>query len=493
MPFRMDTDQLAWDLQNEPSIKLLKAENGAFILSFLHQQFKYAQRVSIPLPEFLEQLEGYLTHLNEHEPGRYPRSAQGYITEWANEEHRYIRIALHSNSDIPDIELTSDAERTLGWLEDMHAQSFVGTESRFLMIIQLLREIVQKSTIDPGERLAQLREQRAALDEQIAVIEQSGRVENRYNPTQLRERFLEASALARQLLRDFRLVEDRFRALARSIQEAQMQPGMRKGTVVEYVLDTDAELKNSDQGRSFYTFWEFLISPSQSDEFQQLLDGLTTLAELRSSLREDHLIQRLPGYLVAAGEKVVLSNARLAEQLRRLLDEQMRAENRRVQELIQQIKQEIYPLALPGETPFLELEGAPETLLVMEREMWEPARTQQFQAPTLEQGKVDLQDIHLDRLYTQFTIDEALLTRRIETLLEQRPQVLLSEVLTQYPIEKGLAEVLTYCELAARDSRHSFDLQLTDEILVSSAGDSPLQEKHVTLPRIYYRRGAYAQ
>jgi hypothetical protein len=178
------------------------------------------------------------------------------------------------SGDVPTVELTADTERAIGWLEDMQMRHFVGTESRFLLIIQLLHDTVQQSTGDPLVRLDQLERQRADLDRQIEQIKETGQVNQRLTPTQLRERFQEASALSRQLLRDFRLVEDRFRDIARELQKARLHPGARKGELVKYVLDADAALKDSDQGRSFYTFWAFLISPSQSEEFKTLLEHL---------------------------------------------------------------------------------------------------------------------------------------------------------------------------------------------------------------------------
>lgn len=495
-PVRMDEERLAWDLQHAPSIRLLKADNAALIIGFLYHQFKRAQRVSIPLSELIEQFEGYLEHLNELTPRRYSNSAQKYITEWADDDHRFIRISVYGQSDVPAVELTSDTERAIGWLEDMHSQAFVGTESRFLLIIQLLRDIVQQSTEDPAERLAQLEQQRAELDAEIALIRDTGRVDRLYTPTQVRERFFEASQLARQLLRDFRLVEERFREIARSIQAGQLEPGMRKGKLVEFVLDADEELKASDQGRSFYSFWEFLMSPSQGDEFKTLLEELDSLDDLRTALDEDRLLPHLPGYLVTAGEKIVHSNSRLAEQLRRLLDEQTLVENRRVQELIQEIKQDMF-LPIQHENVqevWMELEGAPEVQLVMERDLWEPTKTQAFNAQPLEVSAEDLQAIDFTRLYRQFAVDELVLRQRIDSLLEKRPLIRLSEVLETYPVEKGLAEVLVYCSLAARDPRHQIDASTSEHIALRTAGPDQLsQERVLILPQICYRRGAYAR
>lgn len=491
MPFKIDEERLEWDLQHSPSIRLLKADHAQLIIAFLHQQFKYTQRVSIPLMELTEQLDGYLESMCERDPGRYTRSAQVYINEWADQQHQFVRITPgYGSGDVPMVELTADTERAIGWLEDMQMRHFVGTESRFLLIIQLLHDIVQQSTEDPLVRLDQLERQRADLDRQIEQIKETGQVDQRLTSTQLRERFQEASALSRQLLRDYRLVEDRFRDIARELQKAQLHPGACKGELVKYVLDADAALKDSDQGRSFYTFWAFLISPSQSEEFKTLLEHLVALPDLHHVLNEDPLLPRLPGFLINAGEKVVHSNFRLAEQLRRLLDEHAQVEMRRVHELIQAIKQKVYRLGeeLPADSVLLEVEGAPEIYMVMERDLWEPMKTQTFSAQPVMVSEEELRDDELAGLFTQFAIDEAQLQRQIETLLEQQPQVSLSDVLASYPVEKGLAEVLTYCVLATRDMRHFIDPVASEEIVIEIAG----QQKCLRVPLIHYRRQPYA-
>ena len=277
----MDYDQLSYDLQHAPGVRLLKAEHAALIISFLHRRFKREQHVTVPLPELVEQLADTLDTLNESAPGSYPRPAQSYLTEWADEQHHFVRITTPADSDTPLVELTAETERAIGWIEEMHGQPFVGTESRFLHIVQLLRDIVQKSTEDPAQRLAQLEQQRDALQQQIDQIRETGVVDDLYTTTQLKERFFEACNGARQLLRDFRLVEDRFREIARALQAAQLESNVQKGMLVKFVLDADAKLKSSDQGRSFYTFWDFLMAPSQQDELYDLLNAVQRQPDLQ--------------------------------------------------------------------------------------------------------------------------------------------------------------------------------------------------------------------
>src|SRR5581483_4711450 len=167
-------------------------------------------------------------------------------------------------------------------------------------------------------------------------------------------------------------------------------------------------------------------------------------------LDEGRVLHNLPLRLLEAGQRVVLSNFRMAEQLRLLLDERTMAESLRVRELIALIKQRALHLVdhAPNEDSFLVLEGSPKADLVMERELWEPTETLSFEAQPALAGPEDLADMDLTRLYTQFSLDAALLRGRIETLLEKRPQVTLAEVLANYPAEKGLSEIVAYCVIA---------------------------------------------
>jgi hypothetical protein len=112
----------------------------------------------------------------------------------------------------------------------------------------------------------------------------------------------------------------------------------------------------------------------------------------------------------------------------------------------------------------------------------------------------ELAIVDLLSLHTQFHIDKAILYRRIETLLNIRSQVTLAEVLAHYPPEKGLAEVLAYCTLAADDPDHYIDAQETETIKLPVATmfsrETPSRSpRHValTIPRVLYQRRNYAE
>src|SRR5258708_22178798 len=118
-------DQLAYDLQHAPALRLLKADHAALIISFLHRQFKQEQRIAIPLTDLSERLANTLEALDEQVPGSYPRPAHSYLTEWADEYHRFIRITTPTNSDKPLVELPAGTERAFGGLEQLTTQSIL--------------------------------------------------------------------------------------------------------------------------------------------------------------------------------------------------------------------------------------------------------------------------------------------------------------------------------------------------------------------------------
>lgn len=486
----MDYDQLRFDLEDAPSVKLLRSSHAPLIVAFLHAQFKRVQRLSVPFDELSLQLERFLEVVNEQQPTA-SRSASAYLKEWADEAHRIVRIVSRAHGDF--VELTPEAERAIGWIEDLYRREFVGTESRFLSIFNLLEEIIAKSTSDVPTRLEQLEKERDALQHEIDRVRSAGRVEP-FTDTQIKERFLQAGEVARELVRDFAAVEQNFRMIAKTLQEQQVQPGTRKGALVGYVLDADVALRESDQGRSFYAFWEFLMSPSKQDELSQMLERVYALPVVRDLSRDHPLLRHVSGALIEAGGKVVSSNHRLAEQLRRLLDERVQVERRRVRELIQDIKRAALRLVDAGQVEvFLEVEGSPLVNLVMEKPLWEPRIAHVIEGRPLEQH-LDLSEADFGRLFTQFSVSEQRLRDHIQTLLAGQPSCTLLDVLERFPLQQGLAEVITYMALASRDGRHEVS-QLQHELIAlqsSPLGDDPdpsgwSSHRQVSVPQIIFR------
>lgn len=443
----MDYAQLKFDLENSPSLKSLRSPHASLIFSYLYQQFKQQQRITVPYQELVDSLDTILDEINAQQPSSFPRSAKSYLDDWSKEQ-KLLRIYLGSNDQLL-VELTPDAERTIRWLEELRQRPFVGTESRFRSIFATLNEIVTNSSNDPDERLKYLRAQQEALQHEIDEIDKTG-VVHRLNETQIRERYLQTNETALRLLSDFSAVEQNFRDLARRIQEAALHPDLQKGAVIGEVLDADEALESSDEGRSFRAFWQFLLSPMQKDEFTQLINATQTLPEL-IELSQNSILKGLTRRLLAAGHKVVESNQQLAEQLRRMLDEQVIAESQRVRDLCASIKHLAFEHAQhPPESNWdIVLETVSYVHLLMDRPWWSPNEEMQFVQPLDTESKVPLDIGEIEGLFNQYYVDETVLESNLSTLLDTYENITLSGVLEHYPPDKGIGEVLAYLRLAS--------------------------------------------
>ncbi|MGV0023381.1 DUF3375 domain-containing protein [Phormidesmis priestleyi] len=482
----MEYEQIKRELDTSVALKLLRSQNAALILSFLYKQFKATQRVSIAQIELETKLGDHLDFLQEIYPEPYPRSPKEYLSDWCANQ---LLSKTFDNSDDPVFTLTPATEKAITWLEELQKRDeFVGTESRFLQIFDLLKEIQDRSTTDVETRIAQLERDRDRLQQEIDQIRQTG-VVDRYNPTQLQERFLLANQVTRQLIADFRDIEQNFRNLTRKVQEAQLEKDSRKGTVISRVLDADQELKESDQGRSFYAFWNFLTSANKRQELKSLIQTVYQLEELQPLTQENRLLRRVERSLLDAGEYIVQSNHRLTEKLRQMLDERNLQENRRVAELIADVQRLASQVAkdAPTEPHFWILEGEPNVHLVMARPLHP---LEESEVPTFSLNLTDLPNLTLDEeiaeLYQQFYVDEDVLAQRIAHTLEYSSSVSLTDLIQLYPVTQGLPEIVAYLAIATHSDRHSINTSTIDSITISSL--EPETQLQLTLPQIIFRR-----
>lgn len=484
----MEYESIRHELEHSATLKLIRSRNAALVLSFLHQQFKVTQHVSIAQLDLETKLSDYLEHLQDVYPDSYPRSPKEYLNEWC--EDRLLRKSFDGGDD-PIFTLTPAAEKAIGWLEDLQQrEEFVGTESRFLQIFSLLKEIRDRSTTDIEARILQLEQDRDRIQQEIDQIRETGRVE-RYNQTQLQERFLLANQVTRQLIADFKDVEQNFRGLTRTVQDAQLQQDARRGAVVSRVLDADQELKESDQGRSFYAFWNFLMSTRKREELKSLIQNVYILPELRPLTQEYGLLRRIERSLIDAGQYIVQSNHRLAEKLRQMLDERNRMENRRVAELITDVQRLALQIGAAGNAPkmpdFWLLEGDPAVNLVMARPLHSLTESE---PPTFSLDFSDLPEVTLEaelaELYEQFYVDEEVLAQRIARSLEQTSEIALTDLIQLYPVTQGLPEIVAYVAIATQSERHSVNTSTIDSIMVTSL--EPAQRLRLTLPQVIFHR-----
>ncbi len=488
----MDYERIKYEMDTSPALKLLKSQNIAFTVSFLYQQFKVAHRVAITQAELEEKLTDYIEYLQEGYLDLRLKGAKEYLNDWCNA--LWLRKTFEKVGDAADepvFSLTPETERAIAWLEDLQQRDdFIGTESRFLLILSLLKEIKEGSTADVETRIAQLEQDRDRIQQEIDSIREAGEVDP-FNETQLRERFMSANNLTRQLMGDFRSVEQNFRDLTRKVQEAQLEKDSRRGTVVGKVLDADEALKESDQGRSFYTFFKFLMSETKQQALKEMIAAVYDLAALRPMTKNQGFLRRIVRNLLNSADHIVQSNHRLTQKLRQMLDERNMRENRQVAALItdvQRLSRQVANGGVIDESAFWVLEGVPKLNLVMERPLHP---LEEREVPTF--TNVDFTDFsdealeaELDELAQQFYVDEEALAQRIDRELEDRAQIALTELVELYPVTRGLPEMVAYLSLATKSERHSISSSTID--LVTIDGLAPDSQLKLRLPQVIFCR-----
>lgn len=479
----LDYDYLVRLKQGHPTLRLLAADNAPLIVSFLYLQFVKPNRRAIAWPDLVSALEDYLFHLRGiYGEELYPKNAKQYLTDWSEGAVPFLRRYYTERSDEPELDLTPATEKAIDWLRELEAREFVGTESRLLTVFELLREMVLGTEQDPEARIAELERRKAEIDREIGQV-RAGRMEL-MDPTRVRERFHQAEDTARRLLADFRQVEHNFRGLDRATRERIALGDRPKGAMLDEIFAGHDEIRESDQGRSFRAFWEFLMSPPRQAEMDGLLEGVYALDAVRSLAPGDFL--KLIRYaLLEAGEKVFRTNNQLVEQLRKYLDDQAWLENKRIMELIKGIEKRAVALKddPPEEKAFAILdELRPGIDLVMSRGLYEPTRKAVIETLDLEEGDAE---VTVDALFQQVYVDETELEAQVRRLLQREPQVSLARVVQRFPVTRGIAELVGYLNIASRDDKAMVDT--AQEELLTVADDRG-RRRRVRLPKVVFVR-----
>ncbi|MEI8573188.1 DUF3375 domain-containing protein [Methylomonas sp. LW13] len=472
--------------QNHPAWRLLNSPHAPLVAGFLNRVFVIPNQRLIAQADLAEALEDELFGLREQFGNDiFPKSALDYLSDWAGNDKGWLRKFYRQGSDEPYFDLTPPTERAIAWLGSLTERSFVGTESRLLTLFELLKQISAGSETDPETRIAELRKRRADIDAEIARAE-AGELAL-LDDTALKDRFLQFTALARELLGDFREVEHNFRGLDRRVRERIALWEGGKGELLQDIMGERDAIADSDQGRSFRAFWDFLMSSRRQEELSALLEKVLALQPV-AELRPEARLRRVHYDWLEAGEHTQRTVAELSRQLRRFLDDQVWLENRRIMEILHGI--EAKALSLRESQPAGEVmaigEAAADIELPMERPLHIPAVKPRIDSIVPETGDGDLDAA---ALFSQIVIDKAQLARHIRHALQDKTQITLAELCRSRPLQHGLAELVSYLQLGGDSFKTTVDEGVEDVIVWQTTdGEGREVSKQARLPRVIFVR-----
>ncbi|MGO8860330.1 MAG: DUF3375 family protein, partial [Acidimicrobiales bacterium] len=319
---------------------------------------------------------------------------------------------------------------------------------------------------------------RAELDDEIARAEH-GDIAILDSVSQ-RDRYQQFSRTARELLSDFREVEENFRRLDRRLREQIAGWTGSKGELLDEALGSRNGIAESDQGRSFQAFYDFLLSHHKQAELTDLLERLRQIQTLED---QDEHLARIHFDWIDASERTQATVRLLSEQLRRFLDDQVWLENRRVFGLLRSIEAKALQIRdHPNPTVAMEIDDIRVAVnLPTERPLYRRTLRTPIDSSSMQRG-----DDRFDSsaMLSQLYVDRDELVQRVLGSLSRRDQVGLGEVIADDPLQQGLAELIGYLSLKETGLSVVFDEERRELIEWRTEGTTRVAE----LPQVNFTR-----
>ena len=483
----MAISDISYLFETSPSVQIIRMRNAQWVIPFLFKAFKTENILSLPEPNLISQLaEELRNHSEEMEDLEEARIEFGEDEESRARKYLLNWVQRRLLQDFPDGEavtqyqLSAHTEKLFQWLQGLEKRQFVGTESRFRFLFQTLREMVEYTEDDTVKRLEELKNRKAEIDKEIKRIEMGFKPEI-YTNAQLRERLDWFTRLSHELLSDFREVEDNFKFIHRHIVEQHTRAEINKGAIVGYAFEAYDALRKSDQGKSFYAFWDFLVSRAGQEEWRQLTDQLLQLLQDRSIESDGDFVQDIKSLLLQQGRSVYEANDKMAEKLSRIITEKEIARHRRLRQQIGSIKELVFQF-MDEETPpcGLQLDSPAPIRMPMERKLNLSERQGTAIVKQPANAKEKIEDLErFGRLLHTSHIDRKKLWQNVEQVLQKKTTATLSEIIEITGLNNGVAEVVSYFSFLREKAARVQSMQEITELI-------PLDEEKTQFIEVPY-------
>lgn len=480
----MTFEKLYQLLKANTTVKLITADNAPLIVSFLFQSFKQnqssAKTDTISEKDLIARLSDHLYKINNDEVV-FPKQPKQYLTDWTNAG--FLRKFPAKNDEFL-YELTPATENAFKWIDSLDKREFIGTESRLKNLFEKLRELSTKTKKDYASRMKELEEKKKSIEAEIENVRQ-GKIDVLDN-RQIKEQYFLIEETAKFLLADFRQVEQNFRDLDRRFRQKIITTNQVKGKVLEELFQQQDFLLETDQGKSFLAFWEFLLSQSKQDEFDKLIEEILNIPAVQEIQKENFSIGNVRNNLIEAGDKTKKSTNSLLEQLRKYLEHKSFFENKRILDNINSALKIISENAGIdfSKIDLLELDEIIKIDLITDRPLFTPPEKIKFANNNPDVGKATGDN---NKLFEQFEINITELNNNIKIALKNKSQISFSDFVKEFKIQKGVAEIVAYIEIATKERSKHIVSEATHD-LIDIKNSKTNKNFQVKVPQIIFCR-----
>lgn len=468
-------------LNHSPSAELLKTKYREQLILFFATVFSEEHKV-VAQETLYQYLSDFLDYqaLNEDEEASaktFDEKAKNYIRTWTNKG--FLTNYQDEQGDI-FYELSSHTIKVLDWIGSLKKEEYIGTESKFKNIFNQLKELVEFTNEDKEKRLEILLAKRDELQAQIDSL-QAGEDVKVFEEYEIIPRFNQLTQQAKELLSDFKEVEDNFKNITKEIY--QKHSGQHtKDDILQFTFDALDQLKESPQGKSFYAFWSFLLMPDLQEEWNILTEELYNTLQQKNIAVNDTFLRSMKNHLYYSGEKVSKANDKMAEKLSRIIRETENSDSEATKATLSEIKKLLIDISKRSEVPDIsfELETFSDINIPFERKLTNQKRevTQYAQHP--KNANTSLTDIaQLDKLFARRIVDRETVRKHIREVLREKKQATLADIVAkQGGVKDGLAELVTYLSVGL-EFKHLINEGKTQEIIFDTKN-----HKRIQLPEI---------
>lgn len=312
------------------------------------------------------------------------------------------------------------------------------------MIFELLEDLEFETNFDDEQRIKALEEEKQKLDEQINAIKTKQDI--RFDSSRIKEHFMLLEETARKLKYDFTEIEYNFRDLNSTAMEQIATRDEGKEKVLDSIFDIEESIRNQDQGKSFFAFWQLLTDARKSERLSNMIENLYN-NEVVKEFDKDEKLKSLKYELLKSAQKVSSVSLKLIEQLRRFIDDRAWLDNKRILELCKSIEKNALDIKSqpPKSKEFFAIKGCnPSIKSPFENRLHAIKQEKKLQSELLEK---DI-DIDLESFYHQFFIDEEILQKNINKILLHKSQCSMDDIVDEFGIKKGVAELIGYLSIA---------------------------------------------
>lgn len=476
-------------LDDSPSVELLRLRNKALIFEFFILTFT-KERTNISFENLLQRLVDFTSHHKvslEEETEKtvfdpMEIKSKNTIRDWTNKG--FLTNYRVENGDIY-YELSPHTNKTINWLYSLEKKEFVGAESKFKDIFNKLKELVEFTNEDKEKRIEILEDRKLQIEQEIQQLK-IGEDVKIFEEHEIIPRFQQLTFSAKELLSDFKEVEENFKNITKEIYQKHTDVDLSKSDVLNFTFDAIDDLRESHQGKSFYAFWQFLMDRNLQEEWSELTNELYSTLNEKGININDTFLKGMKNYLHISGKKVYQANDKMAEKMSLIIRENSHSDKELTNKVIQEIKSHLTEISKTKKIPEISIEVETDAIINIpfeKRLTFEPKEDIVYESkPKLAENEIS-QSTQLSKIFNQNIIDKKILRNRIKDILNEKSQTTLSEVIEQSGgIDKGLPELFGYFGVV-KDFTHTFNTDRLQEIVFDKTKNKSIKVPEIILIR----------